>query len=192
MKLSDATGTKLTGVPSMWNKISILDKSGEGACASWGEANRGAVHERRWQPATCAARQSVNRPFSSHPRPSTPAGTGFTLQMDTAFLYSSDSFSFSTTAAADPRAPFPCVGKLCSNRPNVTAPQVGLVGLRLQEAAAWLLEGCTHYSAAQPLLLLPALPACRPSWCRCTRATPSACSPPTPRMWTPARPSSCA
>ncbi|PRW33667.1 serine protease [Chlorella sorokiniana] len=57
VKLSDATGTKLTGVPSMWNKISILDKSG-----------------------VCS-------------------GTGFTLQMDTAFLYSSDSFSFSTSAA---------------------------------------------------------------------------------------------
>ncbi|PRW33568.1 serine protease [Chlorella sorokiniana] len=87
VKLSDATGTKLTGVPSMWNKISILDKSG-----------------------VCS-------------------GTGFTLQMDTAFLYSSDSFSFSTTAAADPLAPFPCVGSLCASRPNVTAPQAQLVPL---------------------------------------------------------------
>ena len=37
VKLSDASGTKLTGVPSMWNKISILDKSGADA---WGAGER--------------------------------------------------------------------------------------------------------------------------------------------------------
>ncbi|PSC70000.1 serine protease [Micractinium conductrix] len=73
LKLTDTSGTKLSGLPSMWNRICILDKS----------------------------------------------GTGFTLQLDTAFLYSSDAF-FQTTSdgEADPSAPFPCVGKLCDERPS--------------------------------------------------------------------------
>ena len=66
--------------------------------------------------------------------PSRPAGTGYTLQMDTAFLYSSDSFVFATTinatGEADPLAPFPCVGALCGKRPAAnTAPDELLVPL---------------------------------------------------------------
>ena len=55
-----------------------------------------------------------------------PAGTGYTLQMDTAFLYSSDSFVFATTinttGEADPLAPFPCVGALCGERLAADTP----------------------------------------------------------------------
>lgn len=34
VQLSDASSTKLGALPSMWNKISILDKSGAGLCGA--------------------------------------------------------------------------------------------------------------------------------------------------------------
>ena len=106
VKLSDTTGTKLGSfVPSMWNKICILDKSG--GCWGW----HGCW---RWLGAAAAAAAAAHAtagprapPLLPLPRRPTPAGTGYTLQLDTAFLYSSDSFSFSTAAAADPLAALP-------------------------------------------------------------------------------------
>lgn len=106
---------------SRWNRICILDKSGE---LSWGMSGfpTGAPVRTTWVPHQVLPHRMLFVPQVQPPlSPSLPRlpGTGFTLQLDTAFLYSSDAF-FQTTSdgEADPSAPFPCVGKLCDERPS--------------------------------------------------------------------------
>lgn len=115
VKLSDASGTKLMGLPSMWNRICILDKSGQGKnkLIHLGEKFFTATAQTGCDLFTCCLRLT---------------GTGYTLQLDTAFLFSSDSHAIQTRMG-DPSAPFPCVGTLCNERPVSNAPPSALVPL---------------------------------------------------------------
>lgn len=152
MKLSDTTGTKLGSfVPSMWNKICILDKSG--GCWGW----HGCW---RWLGAAAAAAAAAHAtagprapPLLPLPRRPTPAGTGYTLQLDTAFLYSSDSFSFSTAAAADPLAPFPCVGTRCADRPAAAAAATDLIPLYSSTVDAFSVQGAQTVDATTGFIM---------------------------------------
>lgn len=58
-------------------------------------------------------------PYASSPAPQ--AGTGYTLQLDTAYLYASDALPFQAAAEEDRSAPFPCSGRGCEERPAAAA-----------------------------------------------------------------------
>lgn len=149
VKLTDSSGTKLSSLPSMWNRLCILDKSGGWLGSLLNLWSSGELPTGRWEGSCQAARRQRHRPSphhlrsapavctscsSSYPCPLPPlrcpgTGTGFTLQLDTAFLYSSDVFPFQTSADADTSAPFPCVGALCGERPASAPPTQDLVPL---------------------------------------------------------------
>ena len=79
--------------------------------------------------------------------PPPPAGTGYTLQLDTAYLYSSDSFSFQT-ASAEPGTPFPCVGARCDERPATPAPPAKLVPLLHSGGGEFEVQGAEEVDAS--------------------------------------------
>ncbi|KAL4856963.1 Extracellular serine proteinase [Chlorella vulgaris] len=71
-------------------------------------------------------------------------GTGYTLQLDTAYLYASDALPFQAAAEQDRSAPFPCSGPGCEERPAAAVaatPSTKLVPLYGMEEAAQAAAG---------------------------------------------------
>lgn len=122
MKLSDESGTQPVGLPPTWNRICIMDTSGRGHSATAMPACVNVAHTKER-----AVKPLAYRLWPVYRLPP-PAGAGFMLQMDTAFLFSSD-IRASQTRGDDPSVPFPCVGAACGKRPSSAAYPSTLVPL---------------------------------------------------------------